>query len=75
MKASQPIPENPHPHAGDEDIKPSLRDRRLSLFKTLTEVANETGLSKAYLSLVERNLLTPTPETLKKIEKALETKK
>ena len=43
-----------------------IRDRRLALKFTLTEVAMELGLSKAYWSDVENGRRIPTVGTLKK---------
>lgn len=48
-----------------------LKERRKSKKMTLTQLAQETGLSSAYLSLLERNLNNPTVENLNRVCTAL----
>jgi len=55
------------------NIGEKLKELRKAKNLTLTEVAEKTGLSPAYLSNVERNQASPTLNNLFKIGTALET--
>jgi transcriptional regulator with XRE-family HTH domain len=52
-------------------LGPILREARKRQHLTLQQVANRAALSVSYLSQIERNLLTPSVDTLKRIAKAL----
>jgi transcriptional regulator with XRE-family HTH domain len=60
---------------GEADIGrslgPILREARKRQHLTLQQVANRADLSVSYLSQIERNLLTPSVGTLKRIAQAL----
>lgn len=60
---------------GEADIGrslgPVLREARKRQHLTLQQVANRADLSVSYLSQIERNLLTPSVGTLKRIAQAL----
>lgn len=49
-----------------------LKARRKTKNLTLTQLAQETGLSSAYLSLLERNMNNPTVENLNRVCTALD---
>lgn len=49
-----------------------LRDKRKKKKLTLTELAQKTGLSVSYLSLLERGINSPTVESLNKVCTALD---
>lgn len=54
-----------------ETIGQRLRARRVALAKTLSEVADEAGLSLPYVSNLERGRGNPTLEALQALAKAL----
>ncbi|MBR0597108.1 cupin domain-containing protein [Sinanaerobacter chloroacetimidivorans] len=49
-----------------------IRDIRKSRKMTITDLANATGLTPSMISQVERSIISPSIETLKKIGNALE---
>lgn len=59
------------PRSADEDLGRHIRDARLARNLTLEELAARTGLSRSYLSNVERNVNSPTVSTLRTILDAL----
>ena len=50
-----------------------IREIRTSKGLKLSELAEKTGLSTSYISLLERDLTSPSISSLKKIATALET--
>lgn len=65
----EPLRERPE-HAGD--LGERLRGVRLAMGLTLKEVAARSGLSRAFLSQVERNRVSPSVASLTRIAKALD---
>lgn len=55
-----------------EDIGARVRSLRKSKNKTLTELAEQTDLSPAYISNLERNLCSPTLDNIQRICSALD---
>jgi transcriptional regulator with XRE-family HTH domain len=55
-----------------DDIGKKIRKERKNRGITLEQIAAETGLSKSYLSNLERGLTEPTVSTLKKISAQLQ---
>jgi transcriptional regulator with XRE-family HTH domain len=66
MRPGRSRPEQDHRHLG-----PRLREIRKERGMTLAEVAEQTGLSKGFLSLLERNETAPSVPTLFKISEVL----
>lgn len=62
----------PRPDA-DAILGPRLRSLRTERGITLRQLANETGLSASYISLLERSLSTPSVGSLQKVAAALGT--
>jgi len=50
----------------------SLRDRRIAAGLPQNKVADEAGIHFTYLSKIEKGSQKPSPETLKRIEEAIE---
>ncbi|MFI0264167.1 cupin domain-containing protein [Streptomyces sp. NPDC017056] len=59
------------PAPGDPGIGRHLRRERLNRGYTLEKLAEKTGLSRSYLSNIERNVNSPTINTLRTIVSAL----
>jgi transcriptional regulator with XRE-family HTH domain len=55
----------------DEELGPHIRQARTNRGLTLPQLAERTGLSRSYLSNVERNINSPTISTLRVILDAL----
>lgn len=53
-------------------LGPRIREARKRIRLSLVQVAERTGLSVSYLSQVERDLLTPSVSSLKRIADALD---
>lgn len=76
--AKRPEPSDHAPPAGDpsahgiEDLGLRIRARRLELGFTLLDVARSAGLTKSFLSQVERGRNSPSIATLRGIAQALD---
>lgn len=57
--------------SADEELGRHIRDARAARNLTLEQLAQRTGLSRSYLSNVERNINSPTISTLRTILDAL----
>ncbi len=66
--AGSPSPARPSPVS----LGPRIRDRRRELGLSLQELAERTGLTASFLSLIERNRNEPSLESLRRIAEALQ---
>jgi transcriptional regulator with XRE-family HTH domain len=57
--------------SADQELGRHIREARLARNLTLPQLAEQTGLSRSYLSNVERNINSPTISTLRTILDAL----
>ncbi|MFK0296361.1 cupin domain-containing protein [Streptomyces sp. NPDC090442] len=71
--AAEQHPSTPAEPARNDGIGRHLRAERLERGLTLEKLAEQTGLSRSYLSNVERDINSPTVNTLRTIVEALDT--
>jgi transcriptional regulator with XRE-family HTH domain len=68
-----PVEENgPEPGTGDDSMGARIRKRRLQLDMTLSDLAQASGLTKSFVSQIERNRNSPSIATLRSVAAALD---